>query len=68
MAKRLNITLPQDLYDELRYIAGEHDTTISNMLRQAIKLLVLVIQTENDPDVTFLIREGGISREIKFII
>jgi hypothetical protein len=65
--KRYNLGLPEDLYEELRRVADERQTTVLALLRSFIKLGLLAIELENTPDATLLIREDGKEREIMLL-
>jgi len=67
-AKRLNITFPQDLLGELQETADRHSTTVTALLRQSARLLLLAVQIEETPGSALLIEEGGAAREIKLIM
>lgn len=68
MAKRFNLTLTQDLYNELQAVANRRSITISHVLRQSIKLLLLAIKIEESPTSRLLVEEDGVIREIVPII
>ncbi|MBZ0302929.1 MAG: hypothetical protein K8J31_24500 [Anaerolineae bacterium] len=65
--KRYNLGLPKDVYEELRRVADQRQTTVLAILRSFIKLGLLAIEIENTPDATLLIREDGKEREIMLL-
>lgn len=65
--KRYNLVLPEDLFDEVQKMADERQTTVVDLLRRFIKLGILVAQSETSPDSAFLLREGGVEKQIILI-
>jgi hypothetical protein len=62
--KRYNLTLPAELFDEIQQLADERHTTVVDLLRRFIKLGLLAIKLEEDPDAALIIREGDQERQI----
>lgn len=62
--KRYNLSLPQNLYDELDLIAEKKQTNIADIIRSFIKLGMIVNKLEDDPNASFIIRENDKEREI----
>lgn len=62
--KRYNVVLPQVLYDELKSAADRRHVTVIELLRQFIKLGLVVIDIENKQDAELVIREGDKERRI----
>lgn len=62
--KRYNLVLPEDLYIEVKRIADERDTTVVDLFRRFIKLGLLAIQIEDDPNTSLLIERNGKQKEI----
>ena len=60
--KRYSLVLPEDLFNEVERLADERQDTVIELLRRFIKLGLLVVQIENSPDKTLLIREGDRDR------
>jgi len=56
--------LPSDLYDEVLAAADSRQTTVVQILKQFIKIGLLVIDLENTPGSALIIREGESEREI----
>ena len=65
--KRYNMVLPQPLFDELQIIADERHSTVLEVLKQFIRLGLLVSKTEKSPDAAVIIREGDRERELMLI-
>lgn len=58
MPKRYNLNLPDELYDEVEAIAKERSVSVVAVLKQFIKLGLLVAKIEKDPNSELIIREG----------
>jgi hypothetical protein len=66
-AKRYNLVLPQELFDEVQRIAAERHSTVVEVLRQFIRLGLLVAQAEQDPNAAFIYRQGDKERAIMLV-
>lgn len=62
--KRYNLILPQDLYDCVKETADAKHTSVVEVLRQFIRLGLLVTKLENSSDVKIIIQEGDSQREL----
>jgi hypothetical protein len=62
--RRYHLELPVDLYEQLQQVAADKEVTVAVLLRQFIKLGLVVSQLEHKPDAALLIREGKTLREI----
>jgi rRNA-processing protein FCF1 len=62
--KRHNLSIPQTVYDELQEVADQRQTSIIALIRQAIKLLLLVVRAESTPGMEFIIRENGTEQRV----
>ncbi len=65
--KRYNLVLPQQLFDELQSVAEERHATVLEVLKQYIRLGLLVSKAEKSPDVSVVVREGERERELMLI-
>lgn len=65
--KRYNLVLPQPLFDELQRIADERQSTVLEVLKQFIRLGLLVSKAERSSDTAVVIREGDRERELLLI-
>lgn len=61
--KRLNLVISEELYDEVCRIAKEQRTDITGVIRQFIKIGLLV----NDPNVKVIIKDENGEREVLFV-
>lgn len=57
---RYNIMLPKELYDSLKDLADEQDTTISNLMRSFIKLGMIALA----PDTTLVLKTRDSEQQI----
>jgi hypothetical protein len=62
--KRYNLSIPEELFDEVEVIAKSHDTTVVDILRRFIKLGLLATKIQDDENSALLIREGDNERQI----
>jgi hypothetical protein len=65
--KRYNLVMPQALFDELQTIADERHSTVLEVMKQFIRLGLLVSKAEKASDATVIIREGERERELMLI-
>ena len=65
--KRYNMVIPQPLFDELQMMADERHSTVLEVLKQFIRLGLLVSKAEKSPDAAVIIREGDRERELMLI-
>jgi hypothetical protein len=63
-AKRYNLVLPEELYQEVQRLAEQRHTTVLELLRRFVKLGLLVAKAEESPDMAFILREGDKEREL----
>lgn len=63
-AKRYNLVLPEELYQEVQTLADNRHTTVVELLRRFVKLGLLVAKAEESPDMAFILREGDREREL----
>jgi hypothetical protein len=63
-AKRYNLVLPEELYNELQTVADRRHTTVVELLRRFVKLGLLVAKAEQSPNMAFILREGDKEREL----
>lgn len=66
-AKRFNLVLPQEVFDEVQQIAAARHSTVVEVLRQFIRLGLLVAQAEQRDDAAFVYRQDGQERRIMLI-
>lgn len=63
-SKRYNLVLPEELFNDVKKIADERQTTVVDIIRRCIKLGLLAVQVDEKPDSKLLIREKGIEKEL----
>jgi hypothetical protein len=66
--KRYNLSLPEDVFNEIQQIADEQHTTMLEILRRFIKLGLIAYELEKREDAALIIREGDKEREIVLIV
>lgn len=66
-SKRYNLVLPQELFDQLQVIADERHSTVLEVMRQFIRLGLLVSKAEKSSEIMLIIREGDKERELMLI-
>ena len=66
-AKRYNLVLPEELYQEVQTLADSRHTTVVEMLRRFVKLGLLVAKAEESSDMAFILREGDRERELMLL-
>lgn len=62
--KRYNLVLPQALYQQLQEVADERHTTVLELIKRFIRLGLLAVQAENDPNLDFIVRENGVEKQL----
>jgi hypothetical protein len=65
--KRYNLVLPQPLFDELQSVADERHTTVLEVLKQYIRLGLLISKAAKSPDMAVILREGDRDRDLMLI-
>lgn len=63
--KHYNLNLPEELFAEVEAIANRRQTTVAAIMRQFVKLGLLAVKIEEDPNMDLLVREGGETRVVK---
>ena len=66
--KRYNLALPKELYGELQCLAETEHTTILDLIRRFIKLGLIAVEIEKDPEAKLVIHEGDRQRELAFLV
>jgi hypothetical protein len=62
--KRYTVVLPQELFDNVKQLADERQTTVIDLLRRFVKLGLLAAQLESSPDSALILREGDTEKQI----
>ncbi len=66
--KRYNLVLPMQIFNRLKAVAEEKDDSVVTVLKQFIKLGLLVVELEKNPDAELIIREGDQETLLKTIL
>lgn len=64
--KRYSLVLPQDLFDEIQKVADSNGSTVLDVMRKFIKLGLIAIEVENDPNSELIIRTGDKEQKVIF--
>jgi hypothetical protein len=56
--KRYNLTLPETLYDALKAHADKRETTVVELFRRIVKLGLLALELEDNPNASIMLKEG----------
>ncbi|MBN1993453.1 MAG: hypothetical protein JW953_12200 [Anaerolineae bacterium] len=66
--KRYNLVLPEEMFNEVRKVADEQQTSMVEVIRKFIKLGLMVSEMQESPEMTvFIKRGGGEEQQIIFI-
>lgn len=65
--KRVNVIFSPDQFETLTRIAKKQNISLSDALRQAIKISDLVVEADQEPDSRVVLERGGRSQELKLI-
>lgn len=63
-AKRYNLVLPNELYEELKKTADEQGSTVVEMIRKFIRIGLLAVKLQDEPGSALIIREGDSERQV----
>ena len=64
MMKRVTLELRDDLYNRLYAAAAARGAPVSELLRQAVVLVLAAIKLQDDPDAQLVLRYGDSEREV----
>jgi hypothetical protein len=59
LTKRLNVTMPDELFAEIEKIAVERGISAVDVIRKFIKLGLFIAEIEKDPNSNIVFRENG---------
>lgn len=65
--KRVNVIFSKDQYNTLKQLADQQGISISDALRQAIKVAKLVVEANRNPEERVLIQKGKEVQEVKIL-
>ena len=54
--KRYNLVLPTEVYEKVKQIAEEEDTSVLELMKKFIKLGLLAVEVEKDEDSELILR------------
>ena len=58
MSKKYTLSLPVEIYNELKDTADKYDTSMKNLVRQCLKFALIGIEVNEDPDSEIIFREN----------
>jgi hypothetical protein len=61
---RYNLSLPKPLFDDLKKACDKNGMTVVEALRKFIKIGLLILEVQDKPETTIIIREGTTEREL----
>jgi len=64
--KKYNLTLPQELYEEIEQAALEWDTTVVDVIKRFLRLGLVIRAAQSNPETDILLREKGELTKIRF--
>jgi hypothetical protein len=63
-AKRYNLVLPEELYNEVQMLAERRGTTVVEVFRRFIRLGLLIAKAEETPDMEIILRKGDKEQQL----
>lgn len=57
-SQKYTLSLPVEIYEELKETADRYDTSVKNLVRQCLKFALIGIKVNEDPDSEIIFREG----------
>jgi hypothetical protein len=63
-AKRYNLVLPEELYNEVQALAERRGTTVVEVFRRFIRLGLLIAKAEEAPDMELILRKGDKEQQL----
>ena len=63
--KHYNLVIPEELFAEVEAIANRRQTTVAAIMRQFVKIGLLAVRIEEDPNMDLLVQEGEETRVVK---
>jgi hypothetical protein len=60
--RRINLTVPQPVYDELERLAVENHTSELELIRTALRVLILGLRAQQESDGGLILRTDGSER------
>jgi hypothetical protein len=57
LSQKYTLSLPTEIYEELKTIADKHDTSIKDVVRQCLKFGLIAMKLDGDSESTIIFRE-----------
>lgn len=64
---RYSLVLPADLYDRIKSIAEEEQTTVLEIMKRFLRLGLVATQAQRNGSAQLILREGDRDREILLV-
>lgn len=62
--KRYNLVIPEDLFDKVRQVAEEEQTTVVEIFKRFTKLGLLATEIQKNPDAALIVKEGDQEKQL----
>lgn len=56
-SKKYTLSLPTEIYEKLNEIADKHDTSIKDVVRQVLKIGLVAVDLDDDPESAIIFRK-----------
>lgn len=56
--KRYNLSIPETLFDQVKELADREGTSVLDVFRKFIKLGLFIEKVKDNPETSFILREG----------
>lgn len=66
MATRYTLSLPTEIYDELKKVSKNTDSSIKDTVSKCLKIGLLALKVDENPNSDILIREKSIAGEDEY--
>lgn len=64
--KRYSLVIPNTLYQQVKHEASKNGTTVIELFRKLIKIGLMALQIQDDPNRALIIQEGDTEKQIHF--
>ena len=62
--KRYNLVLPEEMFNEVKRVADEQQTSMVEVIRKFIKLGLVVFEMQKTAEITLFVKKGGEEQKI----
>ncbi len=64
--RRYSLVIPNTLYDQVKNEASKNGTTVIELFRKLIKIGLMALEIQDDPNRALIIQEGDTEKQIHF--